>query len=896
VGDSGPIDFAGLNAALLDRGHILVPQWLPGGRMQGHEYVCGGLDGGEGRSLSVNLNTGKWADFAGDEEDKGGDLLSLYARKHGLSMSQAARELMRDLGWQRSPVQTSAHRAGAAPPDPPADDDQPAPPGDDESGPAPAPGPGPTPPGKKRSLWQPVVPVPAHAPPPRFRHGYQNEAGQWVDMEYVCHWEYRIDGQLYGYVARFHRPSSSGEVKKETVPFTWCIDTSDGRGQQRWHTKGWEDPRPLYLPAGALAVDPALVPVVIVEGEKCAKAGHDLLPGEFDFVTWPGGAATWAKGDWPRLRGRVVYLWADCDAKRARLTKAEREAGADPATKPLLPELRQAGVRAMVNIGSRLAADLGCTVLWCPIPKPGEVPDGWDIADAIADGWDAARVRDFIRSAHPFVPPDDAARAKGTIEAKIHARALAGADTQEMDPQAWRDALIKGPKGSIERVRDNIVIALNGVPEKGIPGVPEAAGAIAYCEFSNRVVKTRRSPWGTAPGEWGEEDELLMGQWLTQEYWLPSMARATLEEAVLMVSRRHAFHPVRARYEGLRGKHDGIRRLGTWLRRVCMVEDEFDDEAPLQRYLARVGTWMIMGMVARVMRATSDPQGLRTGPGCKFDYMVIFEGAQGLGKSTLASVLGGDHFADSNLHIGDKDSYQNLQGVSIYEFGELETMSKSDIRAVKLFVSSRTDRFRASFDRRARNYPRQCIFIGTTNDNRYLTDPTGNRRFWPVLVQQQIDLAWVRANLDQMIAEAIVYLDAGERFHPTAAEQKELFSPQQDDRVIDNPIAGRITSYLHPIGNPTGPASDGLLISSITLVDLLAKIGLGLDKLGPGRFHERQAAAALRQLGWTERRSSGPGRPWVWHRPETVVRVTPPPPPSHDAGSSTSTGPDDCPF
>jgi putative DNA primase/helicase len=127
---------------------------------------------------------------------------------------------------------------------------------------------------------------------------------------------------------------------------------------------------------------------------------------------------------------------------------------------------------------------------------------------------------------------------------------------------------------------------------------------------------------------WDETDELELGNWLVRQHWLPSMPRGTLEEAVAMVAKRHRFHPVRQQLDDLRGKWDGEKRLGTWLRRACLEEDEWDDQAPLQQYLARVGTWLVMAICARVLQ-----------PGCKFDYMVIFEGGQGVGKSTWRAFL-----------------------------------------------------------------------------------------------------------------------------------------------------------------------------------------------------------------------------------------------------------------
>ncbi len=354
-------DFASLAVAVLRQADGLLAQWLPGGVVRGHEYVCASVAGGAGRSLSVNLKTGQWADFSADL--KGGDLISLYSAIHGLNNGQAARELAAQLGF-------------------------------DSSIPAPPPGPTPgQPAAKRKSMWRPVVPVPEHAPPPDFKH--------WHYAAPHSTWAYRRDGVLYGHVVRF----TTSDGGKEVLPLTWCVDEGDDRGTMRWHWKQWEEPRPLYLAAGALRG----WPVVLVEGEKCAQAGHALLGDAFDFVSWPGGSKAWSKCDWSWLAGATVMLWPDADSKRVPLTAAEREAGTDPESRPYLPTRKQPGMAAMVGIGTILQATQRCSVTLCPIPAPGQVADGWDIADAIAEGWDAARVRAFLESAKPFVVDDDAA-------------------------------------------------------------------------------------------------------------------------------------------------------------------------------------------------------------------------------------------------------------------------------------------------------------------------------------------------------------------------------------------------------------------------------------------------------------------------------------------------------
>ena len=859
----GPIDFTDLARALLERAEQLVEQWLPGGKFNGKEYVCAGLSGGAGRSLSINTATGRWGDFATDE--KGGDLISLYAAIHGLNNGQAARQIQQDLGWQREPVQASAGRRSSAPvtrreADPDAGavdggDRRPEPPAADQQA-------------KRKSLWRAVVPVPEHAPKPDFKH--------WHYQTPAASWEYRFDGLLYGHVVRY----TTSDGGKEVLPHTWCVDESDTRGTCRWHFKQWDEPRPLYVPATVLSADGAL-PVVLVEGEKCALAGHQLLGHEYDFVTWPGGGKAWPKAALGWLKGRKVILWPDCDAKHERMTKEERESGVDPKSKPLLPEERQPGVQAMVGAGQALMADHACEVFMVPLPKPGAVADGWDLADAIESGWDAETVRAFLLGAKPFRAPSDEARAKA---ASISTPSRAAAGDAEDAAGAWRGRLLLTAQGAIKPVRENAVLALDGVPELGVVGAPEVQGVIGYNEFTNDLIKTRETPWGTPPGEWQEVDELLMGEWLVREHWLPSMPRGTLEEAVRMVAFRHRFHPVRAYLEGL--QWDGTKRLATWIRRACLEEDEWDDQDPLQRYLARVGTWFLQGMCARVIQ-----------PGCKFDWMLILEGAQGMRKSTLLRTLAGDFFADTGLVLGDKDSYQQLQGRWLYEFGELDSFGKAEVTKIKSFIASSSDYFRASFDRRARDYPRQLVFGGTTNEDHYLTDPTGNRRFWPVRVTRIIDIDWVREHRDQLFAEAMHRLKSGARCYPTPEEERELFQPQQQHRAVENAIEASVTRYLYDEDQKPGVHGiNGSLVNEISLVELLSRIGIGIEKLGPGRFHEKQAAAALRKLGWVEARSSKPGRPRVYRRPmaDALRRVADQP--HQDAGAPADEALDACPF
>lgn len=810
-----PIDFGRLAQALLDRAESFVSSWLSGGKRVGHEWECSSLGGGRGSSCKVNLNTGRWADFASDE--KGGDLVSLYAAVQGIDNGAAARRLMQEMGWAQ-PDRPRGAPAPAKPVRPPAQ---------------------PTEEPKARTTWTPIVPVPPGVPSTDLKH--------WQRGLPEMSWRYELDGHLYGFVARYRK--SDGD--KDIVPWTWCQDKGDDRGLMQWHMKQWQEPRPLYVPLATLPPD---LPVLVVEGEKCAQAAQESLAGEWLVVSWPGGGKAWDRAAWDWIAGRSVVLWGDCDAKHIKLTKAERDAGVPADSKPLLPADKQPGVAAMAGIGQHLLG-LGCAVSVCPLPEPGAVSDGWDVADAIDQGWAPEQIKAFIAAAKPLGPvkspaPPDCDYPQGSADAGPGRRV-----------REWQSHLLVTDKGGVKACRENVVSALDGVPGRGVPGVLEVRGVVAFNEFTNNVVKLKPTPWGTPAGPWLEEDELEMGEWLVREHSMPSMPRTALEEAVKMVSGRHRYHPVREYLEGVRGTWDGTKRLAGWLQTACNVVTPVGiDEVDHDQYIKRISCWMLMAMCARVLT-----------PGCKFDYMVIFEGGQGVGKSTLASTLGGDWFADTGLVLGDKDSYQNLQGVWVYEWGELDSLSKAEVTRVKMFASSCSDRFRASFDRRPRDYPRQVVFIGTTNEDYYLTDPTGNRRFWPVRVGGQIDIKWVRENRDQLFAEALVALDRGMRFHPTHDEQRRLFDVQQGARTVELPIESRIVTYLHDEDQRVSHGQvNGSLLGEISTSDLLSAIGIGIEKQVTAPSLIKQANGVLKKLGWMAGKSSAKGgakRTNVFKRP-----------------------------
>ena len=826
------IDFDSLNAELLRDAATLVPTWLPDGKRVGHEYVCAGLGGGKGSSCSVNLVNGKWGEFQAGLA--GNDLLGLYAAIVGKDRVEAARELLGQQGGASSrAVQASVPRpaAGAAPAKAPRADEG----------------------------WKTQRPVPAHAPPPTFKHMHRRPE----DIEHVA--KYAAGDDLHGYVVRF-RTSDGG---KDPIPYTWCVSARDGAA--RWHWKQFDEPRPLYLPAHRL---PAGRTVVLVEGEKKADALQALLdacaPGVYCVVSWPGGCKAWKKADWSWLAGLTVIVWPDCDAKHEPLTAAERKATPDKLAqvalqqgKPLLPAHEQGGMAAMLGIGALLRDAHGCTVQVLPIPPPGEVADGWDCGNAIhEDGWDFERVLGFFAQAYalpawagqdkpapaPVVEPDGAAA--GPARDSL---AAAGGDD---DPfQAHLDFVCAQLKCEPYDLGVNRKLLIAALTKAQL-----LRDCLGFNELTNAPSTVMAWPWRDEPGLLAETDDLRLGDWLSHKYKLKAASRAALAEAIDTVADMRRFHPIRDWIKGL--SWDSKPRLGKWLMHVLgMAPDKVPGRR--QRYLALMGRFMLMGLVARVME-----------PGVKFDYSPVFEGKPGVGKSTLVMELVGKlYFSDTHFDIGNgKDGMEQLEGLWGYELSEMTAFKRADSEQIKQFFSSTVDRFRGAYGKFVQPHKRQCVIFCTTNKRQYLYDQAGNRRFWPVWIEQQIRLDWLRKWRGQLFAEAYAAWKAGERFAPTPEEETAYFVPEQEARLVETTVQSKLYELLTREGAPAaeGQSSSGINQNTafVTLHGLVQ--ALGADAAKSTSLLETQIRGWLDSNGWqsmreaTGQRRRGYAQPAVW--------------------------------
>lgn len=834
-------------------GDALIEQWLPGGIKRGHEWQCGSLGGEAGSSCSVNLTNGRWKDFATDEQ--GGDRLSLYAAIHGQSMAKAAVSVARELGLESVAGLVMAAPGGVPPAPPP-----PRPP----AAPKPA----------ERNEWSTVRPVPEHAPEPTFRHQYRAPA----DLEHRA--TYAVNGELHGYVLRF----GTSDGGKDTLPYTWCQSARDGAC--KWHWKSFDEPRPLFVPGGYLPrAGKDLRTVVLVEGERKGECLQALLdraaPGVYIVASWPGGSKAWQKADWAWLAGCTVLLWPDCDAKHEALTAAERKATPDKVAqqvlmqaKPLLPEHKQPGMAAMLGIGALLRDAHACSVQLLPIPKPGDVVDGWDARDAIeTDGWDGARVLAFFGQAYALPESDQVGTAETDARKKIAPLVgTGGGDSGDGWPPADDAAGDENHDAEMVKIGSRLVpdwLACYYDKEKKRWNVSRKTvililerdialrEVLAYNELSNTVQARIKWPWPHGPaGDVTDAVDLMLGDYLTDVYGLPSISRAALIEGIQTVAHKRRFHPIREHLQGL--LWDGTSRLDKWL--IYALGESPDTLRPaMVDYLKLVGRFWLLGMVNRVME-----------PGCKFDYCPVLEGTGGLRKSTLVEVLAGkQYFSDTPFEVGrGKEGQEQVQGMWLYEFAELTNFSKAEVGAIKAFISSKSDRYRVAYGATVSNFPRQCVLVGTTNENTYLRDRTGNRRFWPIPVRHVINTEWVAKFRDQLLAEAFVLYGQRAAYTPTPTEEARLFVPMQESRLLETAVLSELLHVLTRKPHATGIGSKvNEAVTFVTLAQLVLALGVDAAKSTPAL--EAQIRSWLEHQGWSriKRRIDG-ARPWGYLRPQ----------------------------
>lgn len=327
------------------------------------------------------------------------------------------------------------------------------------------------------------------------------------------------------------------------------------------------------------------------------------------------------------------------------------------------------------------------------------------------------------------------------------------------------------PKTSV--APDNYANALKAVYKSGL--------GPRFDELKQRVVLMGTLPWGEQYGRILDDKVLLMARtWLMQRFqgndYQPS--KDNVFDALTAVAYLYKFNPIIDYLDSL--KWDGLPRVASLFDRGFQCgRDE---------YTEAVSQCFMIGSVAR-----------QRDPGCKFDTMPVVKGRQGVLKSSGFRVLfSTEWFSDAELgDLKHKDAPMNLEGIWVHEFAELAGLRASDMNVLKAFLSRAADRYRSPYGRSIADHPRRSVFVGTVNEGGYLSDPTGSRRFWPLEVKpgERVDVEWIRANRDQLWAEADTLYKCGES--PVLPEHLwALAADRQAQETVEDPWADQIAEML----------------------------------------------------------------------------------------------------
>ena len=307
----------------------------------------------------------------------------------------------------------------------------------------------------------------------------------------------------------------------------------------------------------------------------------------------------------------------------------------------------------------------------------------------------------------------------------------------------------------------------------------EKLKGIVFNQLSDGMEIKGQVPWEHPGRFWRDADDAQLISYIDLTYGTFSMRNYNI--AVTKAADDRSYHPVREFLDAL-PEWDKVPRVDTLL-----IDYLGADDTPYVRAVTRK---TLCGAVCRVLS-----------PGCKFDTMLVLNGPQGVGKSTLISRLAGDWFSDSlNLSdTKDKTAAEKLQGYWIMEIGELAGLKKAEVETLRSFLSRQNDIYRASFGKRATPHLRQCVFFGTTNAEKgYLRDTTGNRRFWPVKTpggSRKHSWELSAEEIRQIWAEVLVYVKAGERLY-LDGKMEDTAKSEQREAMESDEREGLVREYL----------------------------------------------------------------------------------------------------
>ena len=342
--------------------------------------------------------------------------------------------------------------------------------------------------------------------------------------------------------------------------------------------------------------------------------------------------------------------------------------------------------------------------------------------------------------------------------------------SEEFSDENWQKALELDKSGKVKNTLQNLTVILMNDP---------LLKPLVFNQLLDGMEIKGDVPWRHPSKFWRDADDAQLISYVDSHYG--TFSARNYDIAVAKVTDDRSYHPIREFIDNL-PEWDGIKRVDTLLVDYLGANDN--------EYVRAVTRKTLCAAIKRVLC-----------PGCKFDSMLVLNGPQGVGKSTLIAKLAGEWFSDS-LNLGDtkdKTAAEKLQGYWILEIGELAGLKKAEVETLRSFLSRQNDIYRAAFGKRATPHLRQCVFFGTTNaESGYLRDTTGNRRFWPVKTpgtgeKHSWDLT--AEIICQIWSEALVYVKQGEKLY-LSAELETLSKAEQREAMESDEREGLVRLYL----------------------------------------------------------------------------------------------------
>lgn len=424
---------------------------------------------------------------------------------------------------------------------------------------------------------------------------------------------------------------------------------------------------------------------------------------------------------------------------------------------------------------------------------PTGTPPGWGPADALREGWDFERLRAWaaprvtVIHVHPEDPPNSSVSSFALWERL----GLACTTSGQPIPNA-----------------DNALRLLERHPP--------LTTLLFFDEFYHRSYK----PDGN---EWSDADTVLLLLRIQRDIGLSRLSKDALEDALTGYATTHRRHAVRDWLDTL--AWDGIARIDSCLPLYF--------GAPDTEYVRAVSRNFWLGLAARAYH-----------PGCQLDTMLVLEGRQGTRKTSALRAIGGAWHMEASRSVSDPEFFSDLEGKLVVEIADLDALARAEVTRIKQVLTCTSDRYRVKYGRRASDHPRQCVFVGTTNEDTYLRDHTGGRRFWPVPCGEIHDDLLLQAR-PLLFAEAAHRVRGGEAWHVVPQAEAEV---EQEARRQHDPWESMISSWT----------SENLFLSEVTTNQVAIECLLmrGQDC---NRMSEMRIGQALRKLGWMRTRRTRDG-------------------------------------